>query len=91
MAKVTHSPLFSARGYVTSTDTCKSMTITREYIMFLSTSDMIFMMVCTGIIGFMLIMLFIANSTLQAKNKYLKQALRDKNKYCAYNHTEVPF
>lgn len=59
--------------------------------MFLSTSDAVFMIICASIVGFMVVMLFLANHTLLTQNRYLKQALRDKNKYCAINHAEVPF
>lgn len=59
--------------------------------MYITISESIFLIICAGIMGFMLIMLFLANHTLLIKNRYLKQALKDKNKYCALNHAEVPF
>lgn len=59
--------------------------------MYLSISESIYLIICGGIMGFMLIMLFLANHTLITKNRYLKQALKDKNKQCMLNHTEVPF
>lgn len=59
--------------------------------MFISTSEAIFMIICGGIMGFMLLMLFLANHTLLTRNRYLKQALKQKNKDCMLNHAEVPF
>lgn len=59
--------------------------------MYISTSEAIYLIICAGIMGFMLIMLFIANHTLLTKNRYLKQVIKDKNKNCMLNHAEVPF
>lgn len=59
--------------------------------MFISTSEAIFLIICGGIMGFMLLMLFLANHTLLTRNRYLKQALKQKNKDCMLNHAEVPF
>lgn len=59
--------------------------------MYITISESIFLIICGGIMGFMLIMLFLANHTLLIKNRYLKQALKNKNKYCAQHHAEVPF
>lgn len=59
--------------------------------MFLSTTDMIAMMIAMTIVGFMLVMLFLANHTLLTQNRYLKKALRDKQKECWTHHAEVPF
>lgn len=59
--------------------------------MYLSTSEAIYLIICGGIMGFMLIMLFIANHTLLTKNRFLKETIRNKNRNCAQNHAEVPF
>lgn len=59
--------------------------------MYITTSEAIFLIICGGIMGFMLLMLFLANHSLLIKNRYLKDVIRNKNKYCAKNHTEVPF
>ena len=59
--------------------------------MYLSISEAIYLIICAGIMGFMLIMLFIANHTLLTKNRYLRQRIKDKNKECMLNHAEVPF
>lgn len=59
--------------------------------MYMTTSEAIFLIICGGIMGFMLIMLFLANHTLITKNRFLKETIRNKNKYCAQNHAEVPF
>lgn len=59
--------------------------------MYLSTSEAIYLIICAGIMGIMLIMLFLANHTLLTKNRFLKETIRNKNKYCAQHHAEVPF
>lgn len=59
--------------------------------MYISTSEAIYLIICGGIMGFMLVMLFLANHSLLIKNRYLKDVIRNKNKYCAQHHTEVPF
>jgi hypothetical protein len=59
--------------------------------MFITTSEAIFLIICGGIMGFMLLMLFLANHTLLTQNRYLKQSLKQKNKDCMLNHAEVPF
>lgn len=67
------------------------MFLIKEMIMYISTSEAIFLMVCMSIVGFMLVMLFLANHSLLTKNRYLKQVIKDKNKNCMLNHAEVPF
>ena len=59
--------------------------------MYLSVSEAIYLIICGGIMGFMLIMLFIANHMLLNKNRQLRVTLQNKNRYCTKNHTEVPF
>lgn len=59
--------------------------------MFMTTSEAIFLIICGGIMGFMLVMLFLANHTLLTQNRYLKQRIKDKNKECMLKHAEVPF
>lgn len=59
--------------------------------MYISTSEAIYLIICAGIMGFMLIMLFIANHMLLNKNRYLRQVIKDKNKDCMLNHAKVPF
>lgn len=59
--------------------------------MFISYGDLIAMFICTIVVGFMLVMLFIANYTLLRENRYLKSRLRAWRKACANRHAEVPF
>lgn len=59
--------------------------------MYITASESVFMIICGGIMGFMLLMLFLANHTLITQNRYLKQRIKDKNRECMLNHAEVPF
>lgn len=59
--------------------------------MYLSAQEAIFLIICGGIMGIMLLMLFLANHTLLTKNRYLRQVIKDKNKDCILNHAKVPF
>jgi hypothetical protein len=59
--------------------------------MYISASESVFMIICGGIMGFMLLMLFIANYTLLKENRYLKSRLRAWRKACERRHAEVPF
>lgn len=59
--------------------------------MYISASESVFMIICGGIMGFMLLMLFIANYTLLKQNRYLKSRLRAWRKACERRHAEVPF
>lgn len=59
--------------------------------MYVSISEAIFLITCAGIMGFMLLMLFIANYTLLKQNRYLKSRLKAWRKACERRHVEVPF
>lgn len=59
--------------------------------MYLTISEAIFLIICAGIMGFMLVMLFIANHSLLTKNRYLKEHIKKINKDCTLNHVKVPF
>lgn len=59
--------------------------------MYMTTSEAIFLIICGGIMGFMLLMLFLANHSLLIKNRYLRETLKEKNKQCALKHAEIPF
>lgn len=59
--------------------------------MYLSIGESIFLIICGGIMGFMLVMLFIANYTLLKQNRYLKSRLHSWRKACATQHAKLPF
>jgi hypothetical protein len=59
--------------------------------MFISTNDLIAMLICGSISLGMLILLFIANYTLLKQNRYLKSRLQAWRQSCQRDHVEVPF
>jgi hypothetical protein len=59
--------------------------------MFITTSDLIAMLICGSVSLGMLILLFIANYTLLKQNKYLKSRLQAWRQSCQRDHVEVPF
>lgn len=59
--------------------------------MYLSTSEAVFGMIAIGASMVLTTLILMANNILINKNRYLREALRNKNKYCAQHHTEVPF
>lgn len=59
--------------------------------MYLSAADFMAMFIAGSAMTLLMILLFIANYQLLNKNGQLKSIIQNKNKYCALNHTEVPF
>lgn len=84
-------PFFGGEDRTQRVYSKSNMFLIKEMIMFISTSEAIFMIICMGVVSFMLLMLFLANHSLLIKNRYLKQVIKEKNKQCMLNHAEVPF
>jgi hypothetical protein len=59
--------------------------------MFITTGDLIAMLICGSVSLGMLILLFIANYTLLKQNRYLKSRLQAWRQSCQHSHVEVPF
>jgi hypothetical protein len=59
--------------------------------MYLSSMDLIALLIAGSVSAFMLVILFIANYTLLKQNRFLKSRLRAWRKACEKRHAEVPF
>lgn len=89
---VTHSPFSTGIPVYVQTYVSPSVILLQgDYIMYLSTTEALFMIVCGSIVACMTALLFIANYTLLKQNRYLKSRLQAWRKSCANRHVEVPF
>jgi len=59
--------------------------------MFITTGDLIAMLICGSVSLGMLILLFIANYTLLKENRYLRTRLKEWRQSCQRDHVKVPF
>jgi hypothetical protein len=59
--------------------------------MYLSTGEVLFMIVSGSIVAGMTALLFIANYRLLKENRFLKRRLQAWRKQCQRQHVEVPF